>query len=243
MLSLIDLLDAGSLDLSLAGYLAAAMRGGASLLVGARPGGAGKTTVMAALLNLLPDGTAIRTVANAEVLREAVRDEAFGATCYLAHEISPGFYHAYIWGQQAREFFRLAGRGHIVSSNLHADTLDELQHQLCSENGVAPEDLAAVELKLFLRVASAGGGRRRGRVRRWVSHVYESDGRDDRLVWRGGPDAFQRQDTSRFVSEQDQEAWIGRLAALRTRGVRRIEDVRRAVLGAARSSLDLDIAQ
>jgi hypothetical protein len=231
MLTLVDLLDAGSLNLSLAGYLAAAMRGGASLLVGARPGGAGKTTVMAALLNLLPDETAIRAVANAEVLRRAARDEVFGATCYLAHEISPGFYYAYIWGQQARDFFHLAGRGHIIASNLHADTLVELRHQLCVENGVAPDDLAAVELKLFLRVAQAGGGHRRGRVRRWISAVYESDGENDRLIWRGGPDAFQRRETSHFVSERDQEAWRDRLAALQARGVRRIEDVRRAVLG------------
>ena len=59
MLSLVDLLDAGSVDLPLAAYLAAAMRGGASLLVGARPGGAGKTAVMCALLNWIPDHTII----------------------------------------------------------------------------------------------------------------------------------------------------------------------------------------
>ena len=44
MLSLVDLIDAGTVDLPLAAYLAATMRSGASLLVGARPGGAGKTT-------------------------------------------------------------------------------------------------------------------------------------------------------------------------------------------------------
>jgi len=36
MLSLVDLIDAGTVDLSLAAYLAAAMCAGASLLVGAR---------------------------------------------------------------------------------------------------------------------------------------------------------------------------------------------------------------
>ena len=46
MLSLVDLIAAGTVDLPLAAYLAAAMRSGASLLLGARPGGAGKTTVM-----------------------------------------------------------------------------------------------------------------------------------------------------------------------------------------------------
>jgi hypothetical protein len=48
MLSLVDLIEAGTVDLPLAAYPAAAMRS-ASLLVGARPGDAGKTAVMCAL--------------------------------------------------------------------------------------------------------------------------------------------------------------------------------------------------
>ena len=70
MLSLVDLIKAGTVDLRLAAYLAAAMHSGASLLVGARPGAAGKTTVMCALLNFLPDRTAR--------LSWRKRDEALG---------------------------------------------------------------------------------------------------------------------------------------------------------------------
>ena len=116
MLSLIDLLDAGSVDLPLAAYLAAVMRGGASLLVGARPGGAGKTAVMCALLNFLPDRTAIRPVAHLAILAQELQDTQFGQTCYLAHEIGAGSWYAYVWGEQARTFFQLAARGHIVAS-------------------------------------------------------------------------------------------------------------------------------
>ena len=54
MLSMIDLLEAETLGLDLAAWLMARVAGGASFLVGARPGGAGKTTVMCALLNLAP---------------------------------------------------------------------------------------------------------------------------------------------------------------------------------------------
>ena len=68
MLSLVDLIKAGTVDLRLAAYLAAAMHSGASLLVGARPGAAGKTTVMCALLNFLPDRTAIRAVDSQAIL-------------------------------------------------------------------------------------------------------------------------------------------------------------------------------
>jgi type IV secretory pathway ATPase VirB11/archaellum biosynthesis ATPase len=179
MLSLVDLIEAGTVDLSLAAYLAVAMRAGASLLVGARPGGAGKTAVMCALLNFLPDRTTIRAVDSRAVLAEGGRDAHPGNTCYLAHEISNAHYYAYVWGSEARAFFRLAAQGYIVASNLHADTLEETRDQLCRENGVARAHLDAVTLKLYLRVERTGGWA----MRRRVSSVYQSDGTGDRLLW------------------------------------------------------------
>ena len=56
MLSVIDLLEAGTLDRTKAAWLLARILSGASFLVGARPGGAGKTAVMGALLTMLPAG-------------------------------------------------------------------------------------------------------------------------------------------------------------------------------------------
>ena len=229
MLSLIDLIDAGTVDVPLAAYLAAAMRGGASLLVGARPGGAGKTAVMCALLNFLPDHTAIRAVGSRAVLAEGRRDARPGDTCYLAHEIGAGPYYAYLWGSDARDFFELAARGHIIASNLHADTLAETDAQLCRDNSVAPAHLAAVTLKLYLRVERARDWSRKHRV----SHVYESDGTRDRLLWRwdAEDDTHQRQDNaSTRVTPADEQTWAEFLTALRHRDARRIEDVRRAVL-------------
>jgi len=227
MLSLIDLIDAGTLDLPAAAYLAAMMRSGASLLVGANPGSAGKTTIMAALLNLLPDHTTIKAVDSQTVLRTALADADYGATCYVAHEISPARYYAYIWDSEARLFFRLGAEGHIIASNLHADTLEETREQLCSENGVEPAHLAAVTLKLYIRM-----DRCRWDVDRRVSHVYEGDGQEDRLIWTSdSPGAFTRHELeSAVVSPTDEETYIRFLESLRTRGIRRIEDVRRALL-------------
>ena len=54
MLSIFDLLAAKTLDLDLAAYLMARISLGASFMVGSVPGGAGKTTVMCALLNFIP---------------------------------------------------------------------------------------------------------------------------------------------------------------------------------------------
>lgn len=235
ILSLVDLIAAETIDLSLGAYLAAVMRSGASLLVGARPGGAGKTAVMCALLNFLPDHTAIRPVDRPAVLREGLCDDRAGATCYLAHEIGNGFHYAYVWGQDARAFFRLAAEGHIVASNLHADTLEETRGQLCEENGVERAYVGAVTLKIYLRMERTGGWR----VRRWLSHVYESDGEQDRLVWVGdkrGTFARQTPSGGSAVSLEQEQEWAEFLTTLRRQGVRTIEGVRRAL--AQRSILD-----
>lgn len=60
MLSVVDLLDAGTLDLRLAAYLMRVIGRGASILACAGPGGTGKTTLMAALLFFLPSNGRIR---------------------------------------------------------------------------------------------------------------------------------------------------------------------------------------
>jgi hypothetical protein len=228
MLSLIDLLDAGTVDLPLAAYLAAAMRHGASLLVGARPGGAGKTAVMVALLNFLPNGMTIRAVGSRGVLDMASQDPAPGATCYLAHEIGDGLYYAYLWGDEARDFFALASCGHTIATNLHADTLTETYDQLCLENGVAPSHVAAVTLKVYLRVDRSD----RLAFKRRISHVYESDGIADHLLWRWNrPGAFERQAIeSCLVSPQEEDVYRKFLVSLRRRDMRTIEDVRQTLL-------------
>jgi hypothetical protein len=226
MLSLVDLVAAGSVTLELAGYLAAVMRTGASLLVGARPGGAGKTAVMVALLNFLPDHVRLRPVEGPAVLRQGMADSDYGDTCYLAHEIGDGFYYAYLWGDQAQMFFRLAGVGHIVASTLHADSLSEAQTQLCDHNRVAASDLAGVTLKVFLRISRGPGFR----VRRWVNSVYESDGTHDQLVWQHTASrTYARLAKSQVVTDVEEERCSQFLVRLQERDVETLEAVRRAV--------------
>ncbi len=226
LLSLVDLLEAGTVNLPLAGYLAAVMRRGSSLLVGARPGGAGKTAVMVALLNLLPPDVALRPIEGPVTLREGLADTAFGQACYLAHEIGQGWYYAYLWDDQARAFFELAGRGHLIACNLHADTLVEAQAQLCDENGIAPDHLRAVTLKVFLRVTRGADFK----LQRWVNSVYESDGEQDRLIWQlAGKGRFARMNESAVVSRAEEVAARAFLERRRARGERTLEQVRLAV--------------
>ncbi|MBC7353066.1 MAG: hypothetical protein H5U08_11960, partial [Thermogutta sp.] len=72
MLTVVDLIEAGTLSADMAATVMYALAQGASLLTAARPGGAGKTTLLAAFLNLLPPGVKIITVDSPSVVRQAL---------------------------------------------------------------------------------------------------------------------------------------------------------------------------
>jgi len=221
MLSIVDLLDAGTLDLPLAGYLLAAIGGGASFMVGARPGGAGKTTVMGALLNFVPPGTPLRAADGPATLAELARPGA-PRVCAVCHEVGAGAYYAYLWGAELRAYFALAAAGHQLATNLHADTFDEARAQVCDQNGVRGEDFRRMNLLLFLRVGP-GGARR-------IVAVHESDGVAPHAPVFGGAEEPGCVGPSRRVPPGVQDRAARFLADLRARGERRIEDVRAAVL-------------
>jgi len=200
MLSAVDLLDAGTLDLDLAANLAAAISGGASFLVGAVPGGAGKTTIMAALLNFLPADVPIVTVDGAPTIQPGAP-----RACYLCHEIGSGAIFSYLWGDEARDFFALTQRGHIVATNLHCDTIEQTRRQLCRENPVDEADFRRVNLMMFITFDSSGAKRQQR-----LASVWHSDGEaPHRLIWRWEPKA----DTYEQVEALDVEP--NRVAALR----------------------------
>ena len=86
-LSIVDLIRAGTISAEMAAYAMRAMHRGASLLTGARPSGAGKTSLMAALLGFLPPETPVATVDSAEVVAVGLAQPADMPVCYLVHEI------------------------------------------------------------------------------------------------------------------------------------------------------------
>ena len=173
MLSLIDLLDAQSLGLTQAAWLVQQIEQGSSWLVGAKPGGAGKTTIMGALLCMLPDAPCIRLAAPGTGWKKSKPGE-----CIVAYEISPGHYEAYIWGRELTEFTRLGQAGCRIVSNLHADTLEQARAQIVGQNGAAEQALAAFDI--FLPIAA----------NRKIENIFYSDGGrwrefDGRLLSRG----------------------------------------------------------
>jgi len=219
MLSIIDLLDAGTLDLDLAAYLMARISRGASFMVGARPGGLGKTTVMCALLNLIPADVEV-VAATPEVVRRAARAGSLPRNCYVCHELGSGRYFAYLWGADLRAYCSLAAMGHVLATNLHADDLDDAQEQICAENLVPISDFNAFHLLVFLRM-----DRGLRTARRRIDKVYVSDGVSPHTL------VF---DASKRTNRLPGDSWTARCRAflnetLQT-GVRTIEQTRERVV-------------
>lgn len=169
MLTVFDLLEARSLDLELAAYLMACISRGASFMVGASPGGAGKTTVMCALLNFVPVDVHL-VAATQEVVHRAAEESISQQNCYICHEIGSGHYFAYLWGSALQEYCGLTEQGHILATNLHADDLEGAREQVCGDNGVPLEDFNGFELLVFLRMTTQSFD-----CERWVEKVYSSN--------------------------------------------------------------------
>ncbi len=207
MLSVVDLVEAGTLTLAQAAWLVGRVQAGASWLVGARPGGAGKTTVMAALLAMVPPRSVLRLTGRGGGWQAAEAGEYL-----VAYELSPGYYDAYIWGAEVARFFALGAGGCRLVSNLHADTLEEARRQVVAECGAGSGDFNAAETFIPIRVEPAAG------LRPVVDRVHVFDRSGWRTVSRD----------SRLPGGADAEAEF--LKRCLAEGLRRVERVRAAWL-------------
>lgn len=181
MLSIVDLIEAGTFTEELATYSLAAIGAGASFMVGAVPGGAGKTTVMGALLNFVPADTTLVPADSLSTVYEGLEETGMRC-CYICHEIGAGPYYAYLWDEPLRRYFDLPTVGHMLATNLHADTLAQARDQVCGDNGVAPEAFRRMNLAYFLAIDGRGW-----KAARRVATVWESDGSaEHRLLYKSG---------------------------------------------------------
>ncbi len=227
MLSIVDLLDAGTVTVELAGYLLAAVSRGCSFMVGALPGGAGKTTVMGALLNFLPPDVELVPADSDQVVRDARHDKT-RRRCYVCHEIGAGYYYAYLWGPVLTDLLQLPSHGHMAATNLHADTIDQAREQLCGQNAVLTDVFNQFGLMLFMDVRG-----RWGSARRRIATVYEpAASSPPRLVYAmDGAGEIVTTEPSRLVSGDELTAAMNRIETLRASGARNIEEVRQFLVG------------
>jgi len=244
MLSVVDLIQAETLSVEAAAHLMTLVSHGASFLTGAVPGGAGKTTVMAALLGFLSPGAKIIPVIGGDVPPPSDNAER---TWYLAHEIGAGHYFGYIWGRAVNDFFSVPRWGAHFVSCLHADTPEQMMGIITKrENGVPARALDRLGFVAFMSVFG-----RFGRARRLVAEisepaedvsasfsfetVFSRDGSDDGALRQVAPSGTliriaQETGLGADILISREKAGAEFLRQLIRSDRRRIEDVREAIL-------------
>jgi len=173
-LSIVDLINANTIDIEMSAFCLYTISNGASFLTSARPGNAGKTTLMACLLTFLTPGVRIVTTSSPSVVTEInniLNGKRTDKLCILCHEIGSGHWYGYLWGKYVGQLFNLMNYGCRIASCIHADTIDEIYGTLVSrELGVSESDFNQLDLILFMKLMRDGMG-----YKRRVSALYESN--------------------------------------------------------------------
>lgn len=149
-LSILDLVNFGTLDLRLASILWLIMERRASVLVVAGPNMAGKSTFLNALLDFLrPEVRQIHLDGEAENFRFLER--AVPANTYMvASEIN--WYGFYLWGREVRRAFELVSHGYALGTTMHARTAEEAVGILHYELGLPLSLIVNLNAVITLRI-------------------------------------------------------------------------------------------
>ncbi len=171
-MSISEIVAAGNMDARAAALCGMAIEAHASLLISAEHPHSGKTTTLTALLDYLPQATRRIFVRGWSETFDFLQQTTPADTLLLVNELSSHL-PVYLWGPKAVRLFTELGRGYALGSTLHADSAEEALAQLTGELGVAPADLARVDLLMVMRIYQTT----QGHARRVVSvHELLRDG-------------------------------------------------------------------
>lgn len=173
-MSVTEIVGAGNMDARTAALCWMVVEAHGSVLIASEPPHSGKTTTLTAFLDFLPSATRRVFLRGWSETFDYLRHFEPARTLLLANELSSHL-PVYLWGPKAVRVFRSLRDGFALASTLHADSAEEAISQLTGELGVAPEDLARVDLLLVMRMYRRG---EHGAVARRVVSV-------DRLVEAG----------------------------------------------------------
>jgi energy-coupling factor transporter ATP-binding protein EcfA2 len=177
--SIVEAVRDGTLDASLAALLWLLVEARVPLVVAAGPSGTGKSTLLHALLELLPAGTRLQELAGyaedfawlPEAATLGWRPHGFGGlaapaprdpadllapvdpatTVLLVHELSDHL-PLYTWGEVARVVVRALSLGYGLGATIHADALEEVLDELAGpEVSLSSDELSRLGVVLVLR--------------------------------------------------------------------------------------------
>ena len=158
-LSITQIMRAGTFPPRIGALLWLAMERGRSIILAADPPGAGKTTILTALLAFAkPDASVYFTQGWGETFRLPARDPDGPPIFILINEISDHL-PVYSWGPYVQKAFELAVDGYTVASTMHADTVEGVIEQLVEECDVPERNVGHLAFVVPIFVGHANGAR------------------------------------------------------------------------------------
>ena len=197
MLSMVDLLEDGTVDQKLINFLVRRLWVGDSILAAAGPSGTGKTTLMGALLNLIPPGRRIRPAERGDPV-----NSPDSSSLFMAHELNDAPYYGYIWGSDARKFLKAADNNQLAAT-LHSESLEGVRKKLRGRPvGLSPEEFNQLDI-----IATMVKRRRRGRVIRRVNCIYGFVKGKHRKIFEWDPDkdSFEDMRAGSYLKNREEE--------------------------------------
>lgn len=168
-LSAAQIIALGSVDAKTVALAWLMLEHGASLTVAGptdpQPG-IGKTTTLNALLQFVPEGTALAYMSGMyeDFAFTRLPDIDPARTYALCNEVSDHL-PIYMWGRVARRYLTLPAIGYHIATSVHADTIDDVIHMYQHDLRVSAEDIRRLGLVVNIGLV--------GRVyplrRRWLT--------------------------------------------------------------------------
>ncbi|MFL5658332.1 MAG: hypothetical protein ACJ8CB_29635 [Ktedonobacteraceae bacterium] len=168
-LSMAQIIAQGSVDAETVALTWLLLEHGVSLTVAGptdpQPG-VGKTTTLNALLQFLPEGTALAYMSGMyENFAFTRLPDIDPATTYaLCNEVS-NHLPIYMWGRVARRYLSLPAQGYHIATSIHADTIDDVIFMYHHDLHLRPEDVRRLGLVVNIGLV----GRVYPMRRRWLS--------------------------------------------------------------------------
>ena len=120
-----------------------------SFVSAAGPQNAGKTTVLWAMLDHVPEGTPIHAL-NGEIVEMNEYAKSPDGGYLEVGEISDQRPVRYIWGEPVRVLFKTLNTGFSLATTAHADGVDDVFRQICVDNEISDADASTIEFVVHI---------------------------------------------------------------------------------------------